>query len=398
MHLASGVAMSNYTNEINNFEYEELSENSEDYSVEQDDFSGLHIIPSDWTVATIRDQIGKELDIDPDFQRRNVWTKIAKSRFIESLFLGIPIPQILLADDTSGRFSYIVLDGKQRLITIKEFFNNRFEDDTEFRLSGLLTLKQYNKKNWNELRSDLSAKRIIEKTTIRTAVLKNWTHDKVLYEIFHRLNSGATKLSPMELRMVLKRGPFLKYINKWTELPQGIHKLLKVTAPDTRMKDVELTIRHLAFNNQAVRYKGNLKDFLDRTCDLYNQNFNQVELDNELAEFSKAISAGQNLFGRNHFCRKWIQEKSQYDSRFNRAIFDIQVSAFRNSEFRNWATANKVQVIKQFHELCRNPEFVRSLETTTKSISATKKRYSDWFSALQNLSNVTLTMPNIVSR
>lgn len=79
------------------FETLGLSENEDDIHVTAEQFSNLVVAPSDWTVGTIFSQIGKQIDLDPAFQRRDVWSPASKTKFIESLFLGIPIPQILLS-------------------------------------------------------------------------------------------------------------------------------------------------------------------------------------------------------------------------------------------------------------------------------------------------------------
>jgi hypothetical protein len=80
------------------FEYDELSEGSDDYRVSPQDFAELYVIPSDWTVSTLRDELDEIIDLNPEFQKRSVWSLKAKSKFIESLIMGIPIPQILLAE------------------------------------------------------------------------------------------------------------------------------------------------------------------------------------------------------------------------------------------------------------------------------------------------------------
>ena len=78
-------------------EYFEATEESVDLGVTEKSFAEIVVAPADWTIGSLYAQIGKQIDLDPEFQRRDVWTVAAKSRFIESLFLGIPIPQILLS-------------------------------------------------------------------------------------------------------------------------------------------------------------------------------------------------------------------------------------------------------------------------------------------------------------
>jgi len=78
----------------------------------------------DWTVETITNQIGQgNIDLNPRFQRRNAWNDQKRSRLIESLIVGIPIPEIVLAEDTEKRKAFLVIDGKQRLLTIAGYID-----------------------------------------------------------------------------------------------------------------------------------------------------------------------------------------------------------------------------------------------------------------------------------
>ncbi|SIO54277.1 Protein of unknown function DUF262 [Rhodovulum sp. ES.010] len=381
------------------FEYEDQSEGTDDYKVSQEDFEDLVIIPSDWTVSTIAQHLKGDINVDPDFQRRGVWNKTAKSRFIESLFLGIPIPQILLSEEQKRRGAYIVLDGKQRLTTIREFLDGRLDDGRTFTLSGLDNLTELNNRSWEDLSANEDYRRALESATIRTAILKNWKNESVLYEIFYRLNSGSVKLSPMELRMALFRGPFLKKVIKWTETLNELHSLLRLKMPDKRMNDVELTVRHLAFQDSAIPYKGNLKDFLDQYCAHMNANYDEDIVQGKLENLLRAVSAAREVWGHQAVCRRWQRSEKRFDNRFNRAIFDIQIGSMSNSAFREWATASKQRknaVVNAFVELYEtDSEFVTSVESTTKSITASHKRFSTWYKKVEEISQIKLEIPNI---
>uniref|UniRef100_UPI0012DBD955 DUF262 domain-containing protein n=1 Tax=Parvularcula oceani TaxID=1247963 RepID=UPI0012DBD955 len=242
------------------FENEDATESSVEEGLTPEDFGSLVIQPSDWTIETLYRQIGKQIDLDPDFQRRNVWSPAAKSRFIESLFLNIPIPQILLSSKGSSRKSYLVLDGKQRLLTIKEFLDGVLPNGRKFKLKDLRILKELEGKAWSEIEDSDWAYELLNQTQ-RTAVIQSWNDERVLYEIFNRLNSGSVRLSPMELRMSLHPGLFLKYIVKWTEIVSPLHRLIRKKGPDPRMSDVELAIRFIAFRDNGIVYDGNLREF-----------------------------------------------------------------------------------------------------------------------------------------
>jgi hypothetical protein len=74
------------------------------------------VFGTDWTAATLIDQLRRgNIKLDPIFQRRDAWDTKRKSRFIESIVLGLPIPQIVLAEAKDDRGSFLVIDGNQRL-------------------------------------------------------------------------------------------------------------------------------------------------------------------------------------------------------------------------------------------------------------------------------------------
>src|SRR5262245_38677446 len=87
---------------------------------------------TDWTAATLVDQLRrKTISLDPAFQRRDAWTDERKSRFIESLILGLPIPQLVLAENEKVKGKFIVIDGKQRLLSLSKFTGVGLAEDQE---------------------------------------------------------------------------------------------------------------------------------------------------------------------------------------------------------------------------------------------------------------------------
>lgn len=381
------------------FEDDSAVENADDIQVSATDFERLLIAPSDWTVSTIYDLIGRQLHLDPAYQRRNVWQAKAKSQFIESLLLGIPIPQILLASKAGQKNAFLVLDGKQRLTTIKEFIDGRFLDGRNFRLKGLRILTELEGMNWEDLQQNDDWADRLRNEPLRTTVLRGWESESVLYEIFYRLNSGSVKLSPMELRMSLLPGGFLKFIISWTEVIGPIHHLLRKRQPDARMSDVELAIRYLAFRDQKNQYTGDLKQFLDEFCKAKNADFaadpEQVEqCQFLLSQMNEAINAGLVEFGERDFCRKYSE--GVYETRFNRAVFDVLVGALSYPEVRQWVGSNPGVMRSVYEEICsQRPEFVKSVELTTKSPEATRTRFKIWYDVVREKTGVQIPYPNI---
>jgi len=139
--------------ESNEFiEDETQLESEEDIeSLEQSSFSKAVVSANDWTTETIINQINKgNIQLNPSFQRRDAWDTTRKSRFIESLILGLPVPQIVLAESKERRGAYIVLDGKQRLLSIRQFAAE--ENDQIYQQLKLNSL---------DIRSDLKGKSFV---------------------------------------------------------------------------------------------------------------------------------------------------------------------------------------------------------------------------------------------
>ena len=104
------------------------------------DLSNAIVQSTDWTIDTLVNQIEKgRIQLDPDFQRRDAWTNARKSKFIESLFLGFPIPQLVLAESKRQKGKYMVIDGKQRLLSLIKFAGSEELRSSfgEYKLSGL---------------------------------------------------------------------------------------------------------------------------------------------------------------------------------------------------------------------------------------------------------------------
>jgi hypothetical protein len=362
------------------------------------------VAASDWTAETIIRQLDRgNIDINPAFQRRDAWTASRKSRFIESLIMGLPIPQLVLAESKRQKGSFIVIDGKQRLLSLRQFAAK--DDDKKYQILKLEKL---------EARSDLNGKSLsdIEKTpalaedlsafqnqTIRTVVIKNWPNESVLYLIFLRLNTSSVPLSPQELRQALHPGPFLSFVDERSGTIAGFQRLLKLTKPDFRMRDAELLVRFLAFKNFLLKYKGNLKSFLDDTCAELNAQWDKREsaLREQVGQLEEAISAVFTVFGEDQAFRKW--EGQSYERRFNRAVFDVMVFYFSDSKVRHKALAQARGVESDFKRVCEpGSEFRRSLETTTKSLDATATRLNVWGKTLSKRLKISFAIPELVGK
>ncbi|UWZ85968.1 DUF262 domain-containing protein [Occallatibacter riparius] len=352
---------------------------------------------ADWTVETILSQLSKgNIDLGPVFQRRDAWDAKRKSRFVESLIMQLPIPQLVLAEHPSKRGAFIVIDGKQRLVSLQ-----RFSEDPEFALEKLEFKTELNRLHYADLETDPRFSedlRLFQNATIRTTVIRGWKNEAVLYLIFLRLNTGSLPLSPQELRTALHPGPFVSFINTTSVELRPLQRALSLDGPDFRMRDAELLVRYYAFTHFLQFYRGNLKDFLDYTCLRMNEGWREMETTVRYGVewLSDAIDTTFAVFGSEHAFRKW--DGRHFETRFNRAIFDIMVFYFRDARVRAAAIEAAPDVVDGFKDLCTNVEFLRSVESTTKSLAATQLRLNRWGDRLSTILHIPVETPNVGGR
>ncbi|SEK82398.1 DUF262 domain-containing protein [Ectothiorhodospira marina] len=388
--------------ESNFLEEEDQRETEEDIvDLDQSQFSSAVVSGNDWTTETLINQINKgNILLNPDFQRRDAWDKKRKSLFVESLILGLPVPQLVLAESKERRGSYIVLDGKQRMLSIRQFAAREDDPDYEqLKLTGLEIREDLKGKTLSSLQEDIALYddlSAFENQPIRTVVIKNWPNEDFLYHVFLRLNTGSVSLSPQELRQALHPGPFVTFLDRSSSESSALREILNLKKPDFRMRDAELLLRYYAFKNYLEEYTGNLKKFLDATCKKLNAAWDTQEktLFGQLDEFEQAHQSLKTIFGENLY-RKWNGQS--YERRFNRAVFDVLILAFARQDVRMAAAGHEAQIQGAFQELCENNRaFMNSIETTTKSTRATQIRISGWNEKLNKLLGTNLPLPRLL--
>lgn len=375
-------------------------EGLEDLSLKLEQLQSAVLWGTDWTAETIVSQIEKgKIDLNPKFQRREAWDDKRKSTFIESLICGFPIPQIILAEGKTKNDPYIVIDGKQRLISLRRFFANK-DDDTfkPLRLKGLSVLKNLNNNTYDEIKSNPHISDLVcqvENQPIRTIIIRNWPNEEFLYTVFLRLNTGSLPLSTQELRQALHPGEFLNFCDEYSSQDKYLRDILRITKADYRMRDIELMVRFFSFKYFINDYKGNLKLFLDESVNLLNQQFpnNIDEFKYAAYSMDKSIDAVNQIFRENAF-KKY--KSHSFDRRFNRAVFDIMVYYFSEEQIRKTALQKKDQVFDGFTQLSKQDiSFVTSFETSTKNIDQTSYRFTKWGEKLKDILGIDIILPII---
>lgn len=381
----------------------EVSGNAEDEldfgSISTGEISAVAIATTDWTTETVLSQLTKRnIQLNPSFQRRDAWEPKRKSQFIESLILGLPVPQIVLAERHEQKGTYVVLDGKQRLLCLRQFMAKNDDPDFKpFKLSNLIVRKDLNGRAFSDLTEDLHFRREVsslENFAIRAVLLRNWRSEKLLGHIFLRLNMGSKSLSPQELRQALHPGPFLEFADEYSIKSIAIQDILGRTTPDFRMRDVEILIRYLSFRHFLAQYRGDMKEFLDVACLRFNTNWDvmRVQLEKEVSELDDCHHLVRKAFGSDYKYGKW--QSDRFEVRFNRAVFDVLVHSLLIAGVHK-AVENEPSIfVEAFKNICdSDSHFIEAIERTTKSIEATRYRLTSWFAAVAAAYNIQVPQP-----
>jgi hypothetical protein len=384
-------------------EKEDTDSDSDDLQKLLEEIAGILVTGTDWTTATLLDQLVREnIQLTPRFQRRDAWNIVRKSRFIESIILGFPIPHIVLASDQRERGKFVVLDGKQRLLTILQFYGKSKTKNNNFSLRGLEFRQDLNGLSYKDLESNPDYASIVgplDNQTIRTTLIRNWHTESFLYKVFLRLNVESTQLSPQELRQALHPGKFVNFLDDQSVRSPSMRKIFKSKEPDFRMRDNELLMRYMGFHYFLSEYRGALKAFLDMTCERLNKEWDDkaVDIMESANQFEYAVELAIDIFGEKRFSRMWLSNSRTYRSQFNRAILDSMVFYFSDPIIRNAATTKKEAINTAFKEICSSTSngFRESVEGNTKNIGETYTRLSVWGKALREVLDIDFNVPEL---
>lgn len=235
------------------------------------------------------------LDLQPDFQRDIVWGKADRTRFVDSIIKGFPIPSLCFSYDSKLQ-KWLVIDGLQRISTIVDFLDKSDEkysklEDIEQRIAGKSAYMINNDESCNDIVTR------IENCSLPLTVLRcdysKKDHLAFLFTVFHRLNSTGVKLNNQEIRNCIYAGPFnamLRELDSYQEW-QKLNKNKKGSTD--RMRGQELILRFFAFQDRLEMYDGKLVSFLN---DYMNDNKN-VNLDT-IDEYKKIFMTSVEALNR----------------------------------------------------------------------------------------------------
>lgn len=291
-----------------------------------------------------------ELDVHPEFQRIYRWGDLQKSRLIESILLGIPLPSLFVAQTEEGTWD--VVDGVQRLCTILQLQGLLKDENGDLVPPLTLTDTRYLPslvhKKWDdpgdEEHSLTQAQRLdFRRAKIDLKIIKRESDPQAKYDLFQRLNAYGAQLTQQELRSCLLVSISTDFYEWLRHLAQDEH-FTEAIALTERLRveqyDLELALRFIILHSlplDQLRGMGNLGDFLTQEA-TRRATDDQFPYDVETEAFRDtfrllAESGGDDVF------RKFNPQRDRFQGAFSNTAFEIlgiglgfHISHYRNHE------------------------------------------------------------------
>ncbi|MCI6862310.1 MAG: DUF262 domain-containing protein [Prevotella sp.] len=331
----------------------------------------------------------KELVIDPDFQRGNVWAKKQGAELVESILMGIPIPVMYLFEMRDGTKQ--VVDGRQRISAILDFLNDKLV------LKDLKILPEYNDCKFSDL--DAKMQGIFEDSQMYFYIIQPPTPERVKYDIFDRVNRGGTRLNNQEMRNALYRGKSTCLISKLSETEEFLKATGHGISPK-RKKDHYVILRTISFyllykksdivleqNGETIEYKSDIDDFLAKMMVFINEKASDELIADCRTKFLRAMNNSYSIMGEDAY-RFAAYEDENGKSRkrpINMPLFEMLVYVFSDDcVTRNTQITRKA--IKKFKD---SYDYQKMLMFNVDSSTNVLERFSTANKLLEQIKNDT---------
>lgn len=370
--------------------FDDYADKVEDVEIDEYDITA---IPNDFNVVTLQNFMESGAIRIPGFQRNYVWDRTRASKLIESLILGIPVPQIFLYEQTKNEF--LVIDGQQRLMSIYYFIKKRFPrkdkrsairkifgenggipdqylhndeffEDFKLHLKSSLpdAKNRFHGLNYPRLGD---SKTQFDLRPLRAIIVKQNVpaeDNSSMYEVFNRLNTGGMNLTAQEIRASMYHSDFYDML-QLKNIDLRWRTILQADEPDLHAKDVEIMLRGLAMLVDGEAYRPSMVRFLNsfsRKC--------QTVSEEDTVYFSGLLDsffASCNQLQDDAFLNAG-------NNRFNIALFEAVFHATCRQAFEDKVFVNGHIEPQQVRALEIDPEFVAAaVEGSTHTVNVAKR-------------------------
>lgn len=329
-----------------------------------------------------------ELEIHPAFQRVFRWSDEQKSNFIESIFLGIPIPSIFVAQREDGVWDLV--DGLQRLSTIFSFMNklkdaegNLVEQFVPQSTKYLPSLKNIewettDTESNNELPNNL--KLLFKRQKIAINIIEKESDNDAKFELFQRLNTGGSKLSDQEVRnclLIMLNNEAFETVKELSE-----YQSFRDTIPITENKEekayyYELVLRFFINRNPSDEIREKHTDvhpYLNaETIRLFDKEFS-FDYAYEENIFKNTFDKLSQALDENAF-KKYNKDKERYLGPFSLPVFEaistgLSLLLEANTSLEEFEIIDLIQTKSK--DLVVHPDFIKAYQNSSRPIDRTK--------------------------
>ncbi|MEM8383684.1 DUF262 domain-containing protein [Morganella morganii] len=244
----------------------------------------------------------EDLFITPEYQRAFRWSNFQQTRFIESVLLGIPIPPIFVAEDDKGKWE--VVDGLQRISTIFSFFGilSSFPEKNNLQLCKGEMVAELENITIDSL--PIRLKTTIKRAVCRVEIVRWDSNEDIRYELFNRLNTGASPLSDQEIRNCIFRS-YPVDLNQVLRDVAAMPNFIDLISPSSTKKEEmfleELVLRYFAFKHFNGDFKATIPNFLSDFMRIVSKGEYAFDLEAEKQSFVNLIDFLVENNGREMF-------------------------------------------------------------------------------------------------
>lgn len=378
------------------------------------------------TVSLIYDRLlHKELELQPEFQRKDrIWSISHKTSLIESVLVGFPVPTFYFGERANG--DWFIIDGLQRVTTLCDFIGDSFS------LKGMKFLKQFDGRTFEELPRPYQRKLREYQLHCHVITMKKGS-DRMVRELFQRINTYGLKMSYQEIRCALYPGSSVKFLRYLAGRNSFLNSTFNKVSPD-RMRDTELILGALAFTVSGYKNFNYSKfdDFLTDAMKKLNayslkeitSNSEQVDgspapilsldvlqTDKVYLDLAKRMEAAFNLaikvFGADRY------KKELGKTTTNKPLFEMITATFAmlDEQERDEVLRNSVEIKKGLYSLLdgNKPQFVKwtseayedrpfnySVSQSTGKKVTIHHRFSNFHALLESILETKLSLEGIL--
>jgi len=310
-----------------------------------------------------------DIKLDPAFQRLFRWSDEQKTRFIESVLLGIPIPEIFVAQLADGK--WVVVDGVQRISTILQLMGE-LTGREPLMMTAAKYLPSLKDNTWETL--PVEAQRVFKRGKFGINIILTENSVQAQYELFQRLNTGGLHLEDQEIRncLIIMVDPnFHEKLDKLKTHPSFEQTVQLNPRRIHEEYHMELILRYFIAKHGNIDYSQyslnttHIRDFFDQeTIRLMNDP--GFDLDREIELFKETFDWLNSRIGDKAF-QKYNPTKDRFEGGFSNAAYEVVLTGI-GLFFDRVKTYTREELVKKIEGIYRDPFVIGNTRAGIKAL------------------------------